>query len=446
MCPHVYHAFSLNCNGHVRAFAMIHMSSNNTKRNVGIVVLVVLIIAGAGGYYYATNGHSNVQTTTSASQSMSETSIASSQMIITSATMTETSMGSVTSSPAWQPTASVSILGAGATFPQPLIQKWTVTYNQIYPSVAISYNGIGSGGGIQQITAKTVDFGASDAPLSDAQFAAASGLVLFPETLGGVAITYNLAAWGIPSSTVLHFTSDVIAGIYMGKIIKWNDPALVALNPGVSLPANHITAVHRSDGSGTTYAFTNFLSVTNPNWAAQVGFSTSVTWPVDTAPGASGVGGKGNPGVAGTVANTNGAIGYVDLIYAVQNNLGVGAVKNAAGNFIVPTLQTILYAASNATGTPNPKDLRLHIVNAQGPQSYPIATYTYILIYRDMSANPSTTLPKAQALAHFLWWAIHDGQQYSAKLYYVPLPSNIVAADEQLLMTLNYQGTPLLTG
>jgi phosphate ABC transporter phosphate-binding protein len=401
---------------------MIHMSKTNTKRNVGIVALVVVIIAAVAGGYYFTTGSSSTQ-------SMAETSM----------------MSSGTSSVAgWQPTAAVSILGAGATFPQPLIQKWTVTYNQIYPAVTISYSGIGSGGGIQQITAKTVDFGASDAPLSNAQLSAAPGLVLFPETLGGVAITYNLATYGIPSTTVLQFTSNVISGIYMGTITMWNDPAIVALNPGVSLPASHITAVHRSDGSGTTFAFTNFLSVTNATWASQVGFSTSVTWPVDTASGASGVGAKGNPGVAGAVANTNGAIGYVDLIYAIENKLGVGSVKNATGNFVVPTLQTILYAAQNATGTPNPSDLRLHIVNAQGAQSYPIATYTYLLVYRDMSANPSTTLAKAQALAHFFWWAIHNGQQYSTNLDYVPLPANVVAADEQLLMTLNYQGTPLL--
>jgi phosphate transport system substrate-binding protein len=422
---------------------MIHMSDKNTKRNVGIVALVVVIIAALAGGYYFTTSSSSTQSTSSVMSS--ETSMmTSAPSTIPSATMSETSMASVTSSVTWQPTAAVSLVGAGATFPQPLIQKWTVTYNQIYPAVTISYSGIGSGGGIQQITSKIVDFGASDAPLSNAQLSAAPGLVLFPETLGGVAITYNLAIFGIPSTTVLQFTSSVIAGIYMGTITKWNDPALVALNPGVPLPNSHITAVHRSDGSGTTYAFTNFLSVTDPNWAAQVGYSTSVTWPVDTAAGAFGVGAKGNPGVAGTVANTNGAIGYVDLIYAVENNLGVGAVKNVAGNFIVPTLQTILYAAQNATGTPNPADLRLHIVNAQGAQSYPISTYTYILVYRDMSANPSMTLPQAQVLAHFLWWAIHGGQQYSTGLDYVPLPANVVAADEQLLLTLNYQGTPLL--
>jgi phosphate ABC transporter phosphate-binding protein len=402
---------------------MIHMSNKNTKRNVGIVALVIVIIAAvAGGYYFTTSS--------SSTQSMSETSMMSSA----------TSM--VTSASAYQPTVAVSLVGAGATFPQPLIQKWTVTYNQLYPAVTISYSGIGSGGGIQQITAKTVDFGASDAPLKDSQLAAAPGLVLFPETLGGVAITYNLRAYGISNTTVLDFTSEVIAGIYMGNITKWNDPAIAALNPGVNLPSAQITAVHRSDGSGTTFAFTNFLSVTNSTWATNVGYSTSVTWPVDKL--ATGVGAKGNPGVAGAVANTNGAIGYVDVIYAVSNHLGVGAVKNGAGNFVVPTLQTILWAAANATGTPNPSDLRLHIVNAAGPQSYPISTYTYLLTYRDMSANPSMTLDKAKALAHFFWWAIHDGQQYSTALIYVPLPANVVAADEQLLLTLNYQGTPLL--
>ncbi len=431
---------------------MIRMSSKNTKRNVGIVALVVVILAAvAGGYYFTTMNNTQSMSSTSMIDTSVMTSAASTMMpttsVMTSATMSETSMDSMTSSvAAYQPTTSVSLLGAGATFPAPLLQKWTVTYNSLYPAVTISYNPIGSGGGIQQISAKTVDFGASDAPLNNQQLAAAPGLTLFPETLGGVAITYNLAAWGIPSTTVLNFTPEVIAHIYMGIITKWNDPALVALNPSVALPNGFITAVHRSDGSGTTYAFTNFLSVTNPNWLAQVGYSTTVTWPVDTALGAFGVGSKGNSGVAGTVANTNGAIGYVDLIYAVQNNLGVGAVKNAAGNFIVPTLQTILYAAQNATGTPNPSDLRIHLVNAAGAQSYPIATYTYILVYRDMSANPSTTQAKAEALANFLWWAIHGGQQYSTALDYVPLPANVVAADEQLLMTLNYQGTPLLTG
>jgi phosphate transport system substrate-binding protein len=339
--------------------------------------------------------------------------------------------------------APVSVLGAGATFPAPLLQKWTVEYRNLNPSVIINYNPIGSGGGIQQITAKTVDFGASDAPLSDAQLQAAPGLVLMPETLGGVAITYNLNKYGLSNSTTINFSGQVIAGIYMGNITKWNDPAIQSLNPGLNLPNATITVVHRSDGSGTTYAFTDYLSAVNPDWKTKVGRSTTVTWPVDKL--ATGIGSKGNAGVAGTVFNTPGAVGYVDVIYAVKNSLGVGAVQNSAGNFVTPTLQTILWAASNATGIPNPSDLRIHIVNAPGTQSYPISTYTYILIYKDMSANPATTQAKAQALAKFLWWAIHDGQQYSSDLIYVPLPQNIVSADETLIRSLTYQGQPLIT-
>jgi len=335
------------------------------------------------------------------------------------------------------------LLGAGATFPAPLIQNWTVTYNTLNPSVKINYNPIGSGGGIQQITQKTVDFGASDAPLSPTQQANATGLTLMPETLGGVAITYNLKPNGVTTSVHINFTADILTDIYLGRIAKWNAPSIQQVNPGLQMPDATITAVHRSDGSGTTYAFTDYLSTVNPDWKRIVGRSTSVTWPVDKT--ATGVGAKGNAGVAGVVGNIAGAIGYVDVIYAVSNNLGVGAVKNAGGNYIVPTLQTIGYAAANATGTPNPADLTLHIVNAQGDQSYPIATYTYILIYREMSANPSMTNVKAQALAKFLWWAIHDGQRYAPGLIYVPLPANIVAADEKLLQSLTFNGAKLIT-
>ena len=388
-----------------------------------VVVVIVAIIAGAFGYQSMTktNTMTTMQPTESTSQSMIES---------TSTT------GSAT-----QPVEAVSLLGAGATFPAPLIQKWTVEYHNLYSSVTINYNPIGSGGGIQQISKKTVDFGASDAPLSASQAANASGIVLMPETLGGVAITYNVQ--GIQGTTTLRFTSDVIVGIYIGVITMWNDPAIQGLNPGVTLPNSRITAVHRSDGSGTTYAFTDYLQAVSSNWGMNVGRSTSVSWPVDST--GYGIGAKGNAGVAGTVSNTPNSIGYVDVIYAVSNKLGIGAVKNAAGNFIVPTLDTIRYAAANATNTSNPNDLSQHIVNAAGAQSYPIATYTYILVYKDMSANPSTTLPKAQALAKFLWWAIHDGQKYSPDLIYVPLPDNIVKADEQLLLSLTFQGQQLIT-
>ena len=242
---------------------------------------------------------------------------------------------------------------------------------------------------------------------------------------------------------MINFTGDVLAQIYMGKITQWNDAAILALNPNLKLPKAAITAVHRSDGSGTTYAFTDYLSAVNPDWKTTVGRSTSVTWPVDKI--GTGVGAKGNAGVAGTVVNTTGSIGYVDVIYAVSQSLGIGAVKNAAGNFVVPNLQTIANAAASATGTPDPKDLRLHIVNAPGDQSYPIATYTYILLYKEMSNQPSMTKSKGEALAKFLWWAIHDGQKYAPDLIYAPLPQTIVSADEQLLASLTYQGQTLIT-
>ena len=215
------------------------------------------------------------------------------------------------------------------------------------------------------------------------------------------------------------------------------------LTPASPFPTTRLPWFTDPTEVGPPTRFTNYLSVVDSAWLSEVGYSTSVTWPVDKL--ATGVGSKGNAGVAGTVVNTPGAIGYVDVIYAVQNHLGVGAVQNAAGNFVAPNLQTILWAAANATGTPNPVDLRLHIVNASGAQSYPIATYTYILVYKDMSAQPNMSLDKAKALAKFLWWAIHDGQQYSTALIYVPLPQNVVAADEQLLMSLNFQGQPLIS-
>ena len=417
MPTHEAHSISLNIPNRSRAILMNNMSNQTGKRSLKIAVILAIVIVAviAGGLGY--------------------------QMLENKSMTSETSM--MVSSSATQPAGPVSLLGAGATFPAPLLQTWTVQYNKIYPGVTINYNPIGSGGGIQQITQKTVDFGASDAPLSDSQLADATGLVLMPETLGGVAVTYNLQTYGISNSTTINFTGDILVGIYMGQIMKWNDASIQAVNPGVALPSAAITAVHRSDGSGTTYAFTDYLSTVSPSWKSTIGRSTSVTWPVDKT--ASGVGAKGNAGVAGAVVNAPGAVGYVDVIYAIGKHLGIGAVKNAAGNFIVPTLETIGNAAAAATGTPNPSDLRLHIVNAQGAQSYPISTYTYVLVYKDMSLNPSMNLDKAKALAKFLWWAVHDGQQYAPGLVYVPLPQKIVAADEQLLLSLNYQGQPLIS-
>lgn len=333
----------------------------------------------------------------------------------------------------------VIIQGTGATFPAPLIQNWTITYHNLYPNVTVNYNALGSTAGIQVITNQTVDFGASDAPLSDAQLSAAPGLTLFPETLGGVAITYNLA--GIPTSTALNFTGNVLVSIYNGTITNWNDPAIQSSNK-VTLPNTPITTVHRSDGSGTTYAFTNYLSVVNSWWNLHVGYNTKVGWPTTPLTAA----GSGNSGVAGDVANTPGAIGYVDVIYAVQKGLGVGAVQNQATNYVLPTLKTILWAAGNATVITSPTDLRQHIVNAAGAQSYPISTYTYILVYKEMSTNKHTTKTVAYALAKFLWWIIGPTAQANAPgLIYAQLPASIVSADQTLLRSLTWAGQQIIT-
>lgn len=274
-------------------------------------MVVLAVIAGAIGYQTMMIGGTS-QTTSSVVLTTGTSQIQ---------TVTQPAQSSTTAQPP------VTILGAGATFPAPLIQTWTVEYKKLNPAVTINYNPIGSGGGIQQITAKTVEFGASDAPLSDTQLQNATGLLLIPETLGGVAITYNLQSNGVSNSTTLNFTGDVLVGIYMGQITRWNDPKIQALNSNVNLPNVAITAVHRSDGSGTTYAFTDYLSTVNSDWKTVVGRSTSVTWPVDQT--GNGVGAKGNAGVAGTVFQTPGAIGYVDVIYAVGEHLGIGAVKNS---------------------------------------------------------------------------------------------------------------------
>jgi len=332
----------------------------------------------------------------------------------------------------------ITIQGAGASFPAPLIQNWTLTYHVLYPNVTVNYSSVGSTAGRQLITNKTVDFGASDAPLTDAQIVAAPGLILFPETLGGVAITYNLPA-PFPQNVNVNFTGQVLSMIYNGTITNWNDARLQSLNTA-TLPNLAISAVRRADGSGTTYAFKDYLAHVDTWWSAHVAVDTSATWP------SSGPSGQGNAGVAGQVATIPGAIGYVDVIYAFKISLPQGAVQNRNGFFVTPTLQSIVYAAANETVITSPTDLRQHIVNAHGDQSYPIATYTYIMVYKEMSTNSRTTQTAAYALAKFLWWIIGpSGQAKAPLLIYAPLPSNIVAADQNLLKSLTWAGQQIIT-
>jgi phosphate transport system substrate-binding protein len=306
--------------------------------------------------------------------------------------------------------AATQIDGAGATFPYPIYSKWLSEYNKLHPDVQINYQSIGSGGGIRQLTNETVFFGASDGPMTDEQLKAAPGHVMhFPTVLGGVVPVYNIPDF----HSELRFSGTTLANIYLGKITKWNDAAIAAENPGVSLPATDIAVVHRSDGSGTTYIFCDFLSKVSPEWKSEVGVATSVKWPL-------GVGGKGNEGVSGLVSQTPGAIGYVELIYALQNKIPFGAVKNHDGVYLKASLDSVTAAAAGA-GANMPPDFRVSITNAPGKNAYPISSFTWLLLYQ----NPKDKA-KSQTMIHFVKWALTDGQKYCADLGYAPLPAAVV--------------------
>jgi phosphate transport system substrate-binding protein len=307
----------------------------------------------------------------------------------------------------------VQIDGAGATFPYPIYSKWFSEYNKLHPTVQINYQSIGSGGGIRQLTNQTVFFGASDGPMSNDQLAAAPGKVMhFPTVLGGVVPVYN-----IPGVTAeLKFSGPLLADIYLGKIKKWNDKAIAAENPGANLPDTDIAVVHRSDGSGTTYIFVDYLSKVSPEWSKTVGVATSVRWPV-------GVGGKGNEGVAGLVTQTPGAMGYVELIYAIQNKIAYGAVKNHDGVYLRASLDSVTAAAAGAEGA-MPPDFRVSITNAPGKDAYPISSFTWLLLYQ----NPKDK-ERSKLMVDFVKWALGDGQKYCADLGYAPLPGSVVAME-----------------
>ena len=310
---------------------------------------------------------------------------------------------------AGRPAGGAALTGAGATFPNPIYAKWFDLYAK-QTGVRINYQSIGSGGGIQQITNKTVDFGASDAPLTDAQLAKTPApLQHIPTVLGAVVVTYNLP--GVPKG--LKLRSEDVADIFLGKISKWNDKRIADDNPGISLPDKPIVVVRRSDGSGTTSIFTDYLTKASADWASKVGKGTSVNWPV-------GLGGKGNEGVAGLVKQSEGSIGYVELAYAVKNNLPYAALQNKAGKFVEPTLDAVSAAAAAAAAN-MPRDLRASITNADGSGSYPISGFTWLLVYREMKDKT-----KAAALQRFLKWAMGEGQGYAKGLYYAPLPGNVI--------------------
>jgi phosphate transport system substrate-binding protein len=325
------------------------------------------------------------------------------------------------------PPAVKDLAGAGATFPYPLYSKMFDTYDTA-TGVRVNYNSIGSGGGIKALTDKTVDFGASDAFLSDQELQAMGAPVLhIPTCLGAVVLSYNLD--GKPT---LKFDGSVTAGIFLGTVTKWNDPAIRALNPGVTLPDLAITVVHRSDGSGTTSIFTSYLSAISSTWKTKVGAGKSVSWPV-------GLGGKGNDGVGGMIAQTKGGIGYIELVYAVQTDMPVATLKNASGAFVAPSLAS---AAAAAAGVALPNDLRVLIVNSPGADAYPISAFTWILVYKEQNYN-SRTLAQAQALKKLLTWILNEGQSLNEALSYARLPTAAVTKATTLVESMTYDGAAI---
>ena len=328
------------------------------------------------------------------------------------------------------PQSGVTLNGAGATFPQLLYTKWFDEYSKL-TGVKVNYQGIGSGGGISQITAGTVDFGASDGIMTTEQQSAAEAkrgpILHIPMTIGPVAIIYNISSVG---AKPLNLTPDVLADIYLKKISNWTDQRITSINPGASLPNTDIAVVHRSDSSGTTFIFTNYLSKVSDDWKTKVGNATAVNWPGD-------IGGQGNAGVAGQVQQIPGAIGYVELAYATQNKIPFAQIRNPAGNYIVPSLAS---ASKAADGVVLPDDMKIMITNSSNPDAYPIVGFTWILAFVNQ-----TDKVKGQALVNMLWWAVHDGQQINEGVGYPRLPAAAIAKAENEIRSIQFQGQPFLS-
>jgi len=330
----------------------------------------------------------------------------------------------------------VTINGAGASFPFPLLDTWRVEYQTVEPGVNINYQSIGSGGGVQQFSENTVDFGASDAPLTPEEETNKPGAVHIPETIGSVVAAYNIP--GVPDKG-LKLTGPILADIYLGKITKWNDPQIVELNPELSLPDADIVTVHRSDGSGTTFVWTDYLSTVSPEWSNQVGKGKSVEWPT-------GLGAPGNEGVSNGIRGSENSIGYVELAYAMTTGMPYASIQNQEGNFIEPSIESTEAAVAAAGGNLPAGDAswnNVTLVNAQGADSYPIASFSYLLLYKELADNPSITQEKATALVDFINWAITDGQQFAPELDYVPLPELVVQQTQDTLSQITFNGNPI---
>jgi phosphate transport system substrate-binding protein len=328
----------------------------------------------------------------------------------------------------------VTLNGAGATFPFPLIDEWRVDYQNVKPGVNINYQSIGSGGGVKQFIEKTVDFGATDAPLTPEEIQQAPNAVHIPETIGAVVAAYNLPVEG------LKLTGPILADIFLGKITKWNDPRIQEVNSGLTLPAEDIVVVHRSDGSGTTFVWTDYLSNISSAWNQQIGKGKSIQWPV-------GVGAPGNEGVANSINTTPNAIGYVELAYALTTGMKHAAIQNQAGNFVPASIDSTKAAVAAAASSLPKGDqpwTNVTMVNAPGADSYPLASFSYLLLNKELTTNPSLSdQNKAQNLVDFISWAISDGQQFATPLGYVPLPDQVVQLNQETLRGLTFNGAPL---
>jgi phosphate transport system substrate-binding protein len=419
-----------------------------TKIAIGIVVIAI-VISGvfAGSYMMNSNSSQSSSTPTPTPTPTASPTSSPSASPTVSPTQTTTPTTAPTAAPTVTPTltptaspspAPVSLNGAGATFPVPFLTAVINAYMTANPWATINYQGQGSGAGVSALTAKTVDFAASDAPLTDTQRTAAPNVLHIPETAGAVTLAYNLP--GISGG--LHLTGDVIAAIYNGTITNWNDAAIANLNTGTTLPNHSITPIYRAESSGTTNVFTSYLSVSSSSWAAAIGHSNSVSWPV-------GSGVQGNAGVASTVDTTQYTIGYVELAYALQNGMTVASVKNPAGNFVAPSLASTSAAVSAGASGGFPAGdaswTSVSLLNTNAADAYPIVTLTYLLEYKELNTFSGMTQAKAFAIVNFLWYVVHTGQNQAAGQAYASLPANVVTIDEATIRSITFNGQVVYT-
>jgi phosphate ABC transporter phosphate-binding protein len=401
----------------------------NTKYTVILAIFAIAIIAGsivAYSYYNSNSSNSNPN---------------NSNTPTTTATNSPLNSNTPTNSPTNTPTpVPASLTGAGASFPFPFIDKLITEYTKAKPYIQVNYQPSGSGAGITALTDKTVDFAGSDAPLSASEREKAPNALHIPETIGSIAIAYNIP--GVSSG--LKLTGKIIADIFEGKITMWNDQAIANLNPGVTLPAAKITTVHRSESSGTTFVFTGYLSAMSTSWKNNVGQSKSVSWPT-----ANDVGASGNTGVAQIVTSTQYSIGYVELAYVLQTGMTAAAVQNSAGNYVLPTLETTTVATQAVASAGLPAGsadwASVNILNANAANAYPIVSFSYILVYKELNVISGMTQDRATAIVQFLWYIIHDGQTLANSLEYAPLPDNVVTINEATIRSITFNGQTLPT-